>query len=125
MITIGWSISAHQCLFTHTQSGVHDELMHFFGKLIVAGHLAPGHLKSDLAAQDLLVELECCLALTVESDIWIDLHRVVSFRLLKRLTYFPSYASFIFWMFNFFIGIMACMTRFDFSGSPVISSPML
>src|SRR5260221_4845999 len=73
-ITIRRSISAHQSFIADGERRTHDQFMGFRRELIRARHFAPGHLEGYLAAENLLVEFECGLALAVEVYIWIQLH---------------------------------------------------
>src|SRR6266496_5504359 len=74
LVTIRRRVSAQQHLIADAERSVHDPFVRFSRKLIGAGHFTPGHDESDLAAQNLLVKLECFLTLSVEIQIWIDMH---------------------------------------------------
>src|SRR5207237_1740621 len=76
-VTVRRRISTLQQLVADAERSVHDPFVRFRRKLIGARHFTPGHYESDFAAQNLLVEFECFLTLSVEIQIWIDLHVVL------------------------------------------------
>src|SRR5713226_607343 len=75
LIVLGRSVRAHQHRAAHGHAGMNNLITPFWRYLFRHGGFAVGHHALDFAAEALLIELERSLALPVEGEIRIQLHR--------------------------------------------------
>src|SRR6267378_3827597 len=81
LIVLGRSIRAHQHRTADGHAGMHDLITPFWRHLFRHGRFAMGHHGLDFPAKAFLIELKCSLALPVEGEISIQLHRLLLSRI--------------------------------------------
>src|SRR5216683_4348269 len=81
LIVLGRSIRAHQHRTADDHAGMHDLITPFWRHLFRHGRFAMGHHGLDFPAKAFLIELKCSLALPVEGEISIQLHRLLLSRI--------------------------------------------
>src|SRR6267378_4658511 len=81
LIVVGRSIRAHQHRTADGHAGMHDLITPFRRHLFRHGRFAMVHHGLDFPAKAFLIELKCSLALPVEGEINIQLHRLLLSRI--------------------------------------------
>src|SRR6267143_2226623 len=77
LIALRGSVRTHQYLASHIQAGMKDFLAPCGRHLLGGRRARVGHHGFDFASQTPFIELERCLALTVENKVRVQLHRAL------------------------------------------------